>query len=168
MQIPDYVVNPDAGVPEAAEALAAQTITMAGEAMIALIQHSTLTMLGPDGALEAADLLHRAVRAAGARPLRPDLEVTAAPDPGWQAVLDTDDSLVITAPDGSALYTGTLPAGGEWRDRAAATQRRCGAIVIVGGIRGTIDDLVPAIVENRAYWIRCPLTLQPRPRKNTR
>ncbi|WP_033247448.1 hypothetical protein [Nocardia carnea] len=168
MQVPDYVVNPEAGVPEAAETLSAQTITMAGEAMIALVHHGTVTVVGDDGSLLAADLLDRAVRAAGARPLRHDLDLSGTPGPGWQAVLTADDCLTITAPDGSALYTGTLPTGREWRDRARHSQRRRSGIVVVGGIRGAVNDLVPAIVEDRAYWIRCPADLRHRPRTVSR
>lgn len=168
MQVPDYVVDPEAGLPEAAETLSAQTITMAGEAMIALVHHGTVTVVGADGALLAADLLDRAVRAAGARPLRHDLDLSGVPGPGWHAVLTTDDCLTITAPDGSALYTGTLPTGSEWRGLARRSQRRRGGIVVVGGIRGAIDDLVPAIVEDRAHWIRCPADIRHRPRTTPR
>lgn len=161
VQAPDHAVDTAAVESAAAETATAQPITMAGEPMIMLVRHGAMTAPGENSGLRAADLLHRT---AGTRPLGPDLDLTGALVPGWRAVLAATDFLQITAPDGGALYTGTLPAGREWRTRAMATQQRHGGIVVVTGIRGTIDDLVPAIVEHRAYWIRCPFTLRCRPR----
>ncbi|WP_051407354.1 hypothetical protein [Nocardia sp. CNY236] len=157
MQVPDYVVNPGAGVPADAATLSAQTITVAAEAMIALVQHATVAALDDDGALLTGDLLLSRMRDFGTRPVGRDLACVGPPTFGWQAELSSTDDLGITMPDGAVLYTGTMPAYSDWRRRAVATHATHGGVVVVTGIRGTIEDLAATVLEERACWVRVPL-----------
>lgn len=157
MQVPDYILASAGTLPSELETLMAQTITMVGEPMIVIIQQSSAVVLGAGGELVAADALQASVDHLGAHELTMRLEFSGAPDAGWSARLSTRDQLSITTPAGCLLYDGGLPAYSPWRAAAARTVRVRGGLVVITGPQGSVEDLVPAISQGRARWVRVPL-----------
>ncbi|RZU28212.1 hypothetical protein EV284_6378 [Streptomyces sp. BK022] len=136
--------------------LRAQSATIGGEPVIVMVQPDTVSLVGKDGELQAADAVAFVMEHHGARPFTLPPTFDAPPVPELAAHLNpATHALHIQLPGGRAFYDGTMPTTPDWPVAVEAA----GSVVLITGPMATLDDFEPLIAAGRVLWLRVPCTI---------
>ncbi|MET8717435.1 hypothetical protein ABZV52_30165 [Streptomyces sp. NPDC004735] len=134
-----------------------QAAVMQGQPVVIVLQPDTVSVVGEDGELLAADTVETSVKAAGGQPLTLTPDFTGEPAAGWQGrFTPATDELLIHFPSGVVFYDGALPSTPEW----VAQVRAESSIVLLTGPMATVNDFEPLLDAGRILWTRVPLDVR--------
>ncbi|WP_280217555.1 hypothetical protein [Nocardia neocaledoniensis] len=156
----DYVVGPGGTLPDAASSIDAHALLLGDQALLVLAARYRATQIGRDGQLVAADALDAAVLARGGQRLT-GLDFSDAITPGWRTVLSTHpDGLVVTDPDGTLVYDGTLGPADVWLAPARTAAAGGHGLPVVICSAASPEDVLEAMASGRAAWVRSDLDVR--------